>query len=295
RAPARAARSARAGATLDASSTSVFTAVSPTGTRGWPGGGHTAASSRSWRNATIRPPKNTVSPPRSISIPSRAFERGRPSEFGCELSSPSPPSCPGGPGGRPPRSGAQSRRAFRVRTSRSSSGMDPLSPAARPRGPTPGRGRGSTPRAQTPSVDCAPSGRPRARIGARGSTGTSRARAGPRLTDLVERHEREQERQIDDRRDDDTPGRRGRGSQRLRRPDDEEQRPQEERAEEVDAPREPHERRQEPGRVERETPGHDLTLSAPAVRVDHGQDADAGAGVVLAVEPGDGERVGQLP
>ena len=49
--PARTARSARTSVQLDASRTRVFTAVSPMGSRGWPGGGQTAAPRRSWRKA----------------------------------------------------------------------------------------------------------------------------------------------------------------------------------------------------------------------------------------------------
>jgi len=88
-------------ATLDASSTTVFTLVTPIGRRGWSGGGQTAAVTRSTRNAETRPPKNMTSPQMRNSIASRTLSSGGRRGAGSR-SGPSSPPRGGGIGGRLP-------------------------------------------------------------------------------------------------------------------------------------------------------------------------------------------------
>ena len=127
-----------------------------------------------------------------------------------------------------------------------------------------------------------------------GSTAISGARGGT-ASHLVQGHEHQQERQVEQGGEEDPRAAGCEGGSACAAPQTQEERAEHQGAEEVDAAGQPDERRQQADREERQAAGHDLPLGAAAVGIDHRQHPDAGARVVVAVEPRDGERVRQLP
>src|SRR5262245_26759559 len=191
------ARTAAAIATLEASSTIVLTPVTPTGSRGCSGGGHWTAVTRRTRNADTSPPKNITSPQIKNSIASRTLSRSGRRGPGSR-SGPSPPPVGGGGGGTWPLV-RRGRSTVRVVTSGSRSET--------PRRPAPQRSSGA-----------------RARSGG----------CGRRYSYLVQGQQRQQDRQIEQRREQHAPRRAGRRRPCLARPDRDERRAEQERPDEVE-------------------------------------------------------------
>src|SRR5262249_27455523 len=222
------ARTAAAIATLEASRTSVLMPVTPTGSRGCSGGGHWTAVTRRTRNAETSPPKNITSPQIRNSIASRTLSSSGRRGLGSR-SGPSPPPVGGGGGGTCPLA-RRGRSTVRVVTSEFRRGT-PRRPALR-------RWSG----------------------GPSGFAGSAR-----RCSCLVEGQEGQQDRQVEQRRIENTARRAHRRRQRLARPERDERRAENERADEVDRSGETDQGRQQTHGQQRQTAGDDLPLRRDAV------------------------------
>src|SRR5215831_9109616 len=116
-----------------------------------------------------------------------------------------------------------------------------------------------------------------------------------RCSSLVEGQKGQQDGQVEQRRIEDAARRDDRRRQRLARPERNEGRAEDEGAHEVDRSGETDQGRQQTHGQQRQTAGDDLPLGGGAIGVDHRQEPDAGAGVVVAVETRDRQGVRQLP
>src|SRR5262245_26661958 len=183
-----------------------------------------------------------------------------------------------------------SRRFLSARTSRfiERAGGPDMAPIDYPKGAMPPSG------SPGPSLGRAPPGSPRGREPSRLESTPWRASDSLQvLSSLVQRQQSQHGWQVEERREEHAARGRRRRLARLQRAERGEDTAGQQRAREVDRPRQSDERRQEAHREQAETSADDLALRR-AADVDDGEHANPGPSVVVSVQARDGQRVGKL-